>query len=175
MVKEIRDYCPGYTADTEDEINRIGGFELPQQIVEALCDPLSLPIYEPLDDRLPLIRALFVGELTEDGIRVALQRFRQYQYLKAASIRLLFDNDTLTADGRGWRRSSHRVGLCVLPIVDVFFDQDSLLFSSFYYANQIFDLAEYNKPVTQLQIDELFASKLLEQSDVQYTIDNFNS
>lgn len=65
--------------------------------------------------------------------------------------------------------------MCVLPAVDVFFDQGSLLFSSFCYANQIFDIAEYNKPVTQLQIDELFASKLLEQSDVQYTIENFNS
>ena len=76
------------------------------------------------------------------------------EYLRATSIRLSFDKDTLIADGGGWRRSSRRVGLCVLPAVDVFFDQGSLLFSSFCYANQIFDLAEYNKPVTQLQIDE---------------------
>lgn len=48
VAKEIREYYPGYTADTEDEINRIGGFELPQQIAEALSDPLSLPICEPL-------------------------------------------------------------------------------------------------------------------------------
>lgn len=48
VAKEIRDYYPGYTADTEDEINRIGGFELPQQIAEALGDSLSLPICEPL-------------------------------------------------------------------------------------------------------------------------------
>lgn len=175
-LKEIRDFCPGFITDLEDEINRIEDFEMPQQITKALDDPAALQIYEPLDDHLPLIRALFVGEVSRDSVHIAFQRFKKAQYLRASSIRLLFDKDTMTGDHtHKWQQSQHRVGLCVLPVVDAYFNTGSLLFSSFYYASQILDLNEYSKPVTQPQIDNFLASSLLDIGDSQYTLESFNS
>lgn len=72
-LKEIRDFCPGFITDLEDEINRIEDFEMPQQITKALDDPAALQIYEPLDDHLPLIRAFLLVRCQETAF---ILRFR---------------------------------------------------------------------------------------------------
>lgn len=69
----------------EDEILKIENYQLSDEIKDAIRDPLGVPSFKKDNDVFPEIKAIFVGERTEDGetekFNVVFQRFRKEQYI----------------------------------------------------------------------------------------------
>lgn len=70
---------------SEDEILKIENYQLSDAIKDAIKNPLGVPSYQKDNDVFPEIKAIFVGERTEDGekekFNVIFQRFRKEQYI----------------------------------------------------------------------------------------------
>lgn len=175
--KTMQKFEAGYMAQREaDEYLAISDFKLPDEMISAIKAPLPLETYKPHADSLPQIRALFVGVETSGGITAAFQRFKAAQYLRASSVHLLFDNDTLSAgNGYGWRRSKAKVGITVQPVVDAVFSNGTLMFVSSYYAKQIFDLTDYYKEATNPEIVTFLSLPILRVNSQAVTADVMNT
>lgn len=78
----------------EDEILKIENYQLSDEIKAAVRDPLGVPSFKKDNDAFPEIKAIFVGERTEDGetekFNVVFQRFRKEQYILTKWCNLFF-------------------------------------------------------------------------------------
>ncbi len=145
----------------EDEGLSIFNFHLPETITDAVRDPLGLQSFAYDKDAEPDIRAIFVGERTENDntevFTVAFQRFRKDQYLSTKKFSLFFDKDTFTLEKR-W-------GIGITDNVDCVFLQAELRFLSYFYARQIFDLSEYYRSATDAEVQNFSTLELLSIAD----------
>lgn len=68
-----------------DEFLAIESFQLPDEIMDAIRNPLGVAAFDKENDEFPEIKAIFVGERTQTGetekFSVAFQRFRKEQYI----------------------------------------------------------------------------------------------
>lgn len=132
----------------EDEILVISNYQLSDTIKDAIRNPLGVPAYERQDGEFPEIKAIFMGERIEndesEDFNVVFQRFRKEQYISTKWCNLFFDNNTFTQD--------NRFGISVADVVDCYYSNKELRFSSFYYARQIFDLSESYRSATDSEV-----------------------
>lgn len=133
----------------DDEYLVIEGFQLADEIKDAVRNPLGVEGFVVNDAINKEIKAFFIGKRTEkqmcERFDVAFQRFRKEQYLSSRGFNLFFDNNTFFRE--------KRYGICVSDYIDCYVSDDDLCFASFYYARQIFDLAEYYRTATDSEVD----------------------
>lgn len=90
----------------EDEILKIENYQLSDEIKDAIRDPLGVPSFKKDNDTFPEIKAIFVGERTEDGetekFNVVFQRFRKEQYISTKWCNLFFENNTFFSGKKIW-------------------------------------------------------------------------
>ncbi|KRM55763.1 Kiwa anti-phage protein KwaB-like domain-containing protein [Lacticaseibacillus sharpeae] len=143
---------------SSDELLSINDFVIPNTIFDAVRDPLSVPTLKRDGDDSPSIRAIFVGERDESGenesFTIALQRFRNDQYLSTKRLSLFYDNQTFKREKR-W-------GIGVGCNVDCVFLSTKLQFESYYYARQVFDLSQYYRSATDIEVETFSQSGVLE-------------
>lgn len=161
-----------YTPNSDDEeYLTISNFQLPNYIKEAIKNPFGLDICTPVDGILPDIKALFVGKYTKDGDNEiyisAFQKFKKEQYITQSKLNLLFSNNTFQKD--------NRVGISISQSVDCIFINDSLSFSSFFIARQIFDLSEYYRQATNSEVESFISFPNMEMEDSGEFINYANS
>lgn len=151
----------------EDEILVINNFQLSDAIKDAIRNPLGVPAYEKQNGEFPEIKAIFMGERIENGesevFNVVFQRFRKEQYISTRWCNLFFDNNTFTRD--------RRFGISIADVVDCYYSNKELQFSSFYYARQIFDLSESYRSATDSEVVAFTGCDKLTIEDA----DNFKS
>lgn len=132
----------------EDEILVINNYQLSDAIKDAIRNPLGVPTYEKQDGEFPEIKAIFMGERIDNGeseeFNVVFQRFRKEQYISTKWCNLFFDNNTFIQD--------NRFGISIADVVDCYYSNKDLLFSSFYFARQIFDLSESYRSATDSEV-----------------------
>lgn len=140
-----------------DEFLTIEGFQLPDEIMDAIRDPLGVPSFRKEDNDFPEIKAIFIGERIEVGdsekFHVAFQRFRKEQYISTKWYNLFFENDTFFQE--------ERFGISISDSIDCYFMEGELQFASFYYARQVFDLSDYYRSATDIEVEEFTASDKL--------------
>ena len=151
----------------DDEILTIQKFQLSDKIMDAIRDPLGVPTYQKCDEKFPEIKAIFVGERIQTGdsekFNVAFQRFRREQYISTKWYNLFFDNDTFFQE--------KRFGISISDIIDCYYKDGNLQFSSFYFAKQIFDLSDYYRSATDKEVDAFVVSdKLLLDNGEQFKV-----
>lgn len=158
--KQILPFDGSYKPN-DDEGLSICNFHLPETITDAVRNPLGLQTLVYDKDAELDIRAVFVGERTETGttevFTVAFQRFRKEQYLSTKKFSLFYDKDTFIREKR-W-------GIGITDNVDCVFTQSELLFSSYFYTRQIFDLSEYYRSATDAEVQSFSAITLLNITD----------
>jgi len=142
----------------DDEILKIESFHLSDEIKDAIRDPLGVQCYKSVNGEFPEIKAVFLGErIEEDGkekFNVMFQRFKKEQYISTKWLHLFFDKDTFFQE--------KRYGISISDGVDCYYTENELLFSSFYYARQIFDLSECYRSATDKEVKDFTEnSKLL--------------
>ena len=148
----------GYKPEN-DEYMAIEQFVLPENIKEAVRNPLGIPTFgEGMDGQKEKnqesnafleIKAIIIGEnineTETEQFNIAFQRFRKEQNLVAMPYRLFWNNNTFRRD--------KCFGIGVTDIVDCRYVNDELQFISFYYARQIFDLSKYYRMATECEVD----------------------
>ncbi len=156
--KECHDFTVNYKPES-DEYLRIENFLLPDEIKDAIRNPLGVTSYEKdpevrseyEDDFIayPEIKAIFVGERIQkaegEQFNIAFQRYRKEQNLVALPFRLFYSNNTF--------RQEKRFGIGISYNVDCFFTGEELQFASFYYARQVFDLREYYRTASDPEVE----------------------
>lgn len=152
----------------DDEYLKIENFQLPDEIKDAIRNPLGVTAYDKDPDILndgdedfaafPDIKALFVGERIQEDetekFNIAFQRYRREQNIVALPFRLFFTNRTF--------RQDKRFGIGISHIVDCYFTGDELQFSSFFFSRQVFDLSGYYRSATDSEVTSFTENTKLE-------------
>ena len=158
MVKDkTRIPFDGSYKPNDDEFLSVENFTLPDEIKEAIRNPMGVMAYKKEDGEFPEIKAVFVGERIErngtEKFRVAFQRFRKEQYMSTRGFNLYFAGNTF--------RCESNFGINISERIDCYYTKGELQFSSFFFARQIFDLSEYYRSATDQEVDAFASSKLL--------------
>lgn len=147
----------------EDEFLSIENFQLSNEIMDAIRDPIGVPTYEKIDGQFPDIKAVFVGERieTEDSeeFNVAFQRFRKEQYISTKWHNLFFDETTFFKE--------KRFGISISENVDCYYTSGQLQFISFYFARQVFDLSDYYRSATDQEVNSFVSNEKLAIDDAE--------
>lgn len=142
----------------EDETLRIDNFQLSDDLKDAFRNPALVESFHPQNEDILNIRAICVGfcEDTEQGERftAAFQRLRKDQYISIDKLRLFFDQNTFKTD--------QRIGLSVGEYVDCVFKDEGLIFSSYYFARQIFDLSGYYRTANDVDVDTFIRTDIVD-------------
>ena len=145
----------------EDEFLAIENFRIIDEIKDAIRDPLGTTSYQKQEGVFPEIRAVFVGERTEDEnserFNIAFQRFRKEQYISTRWYNLFFSNDTFFRQGS--------FGISISDSIDCFYTNGELQFVSFFFARQVFDLGEYYRSATDGEVTAFASNANLEIED----------
>ena len=155
--KTTHDFEVNYKPE-DDEILRIENFLLPDEIKDAIRNPIGVDSYRKYLDvhdngdedflGFPEIKAIFVGERTQDDegehFNIGFQRYRKEQNLTALPFRFFFSNDT-------FKREKH-FGIGITYNLDCYYTGEELQFASFYFARQVFDLREYYRSASDPEV-----------------------
>lgn len=140
-----------------DEFLTIESFQLPVEIMDAIRNPLGVAAFDKENEEFPEIKAIFVGERIQTGetekFNVAFQRFRKEQYISTKLFNLFFEKNTFFRE--------KRFGISISDTIDCYFTEGELLFSSFYFARQVFDLGQYYRSATDNEVDSFTTNDAL--------------
>ena len=148
----------------QDEILFISNFQLKDEIKDAVRNPIGITAYKKTNGEYPPIKAVFVGEILDDGdtekFSVAFQRFRKEQYISTANFNLFWSNNTF--------RHEKSYGISISDSIDCFYAPDEeLQFTSFYYARQVFDLSGYYRSATTQEVTSFTSNESLNFESAQ--------
>ncbi len=155
----------GSYSPLEDEILYIQNFVLSDDLKDAFRNPVTVEPFIPDETNMQEIKSICIGycETTDNDEKfiAGFQRFRKDQYISIDKIRLLFDSNTFKHD--------QRIGIAISDCIDCLYDDTKLIFSSYYYARQIFNLSEYYRTASNLDIDNFIGAKVMEFGDFKET------
>lgn len=147
----------------KDEFLSIEGFVLPDEIKEALRNPMGVTAYQKEEEGFPEIKAVFVGTYSRSNgtekFQVAFQKFRKEQYISIRGINLYFAKNT-------FRRERH-FGINISDRIDCCYTEGELQFSSFFFARQVFDLTQFYRAALDPEVDEFTSHELLSVENPQ--------
>ena len=149
VLEKTRIVFDGSYKPHHDEFLAIENFQLPDEIKDAIRDPLGVTTYQKSGDTFPEIKAIFVGERTQtdetEKFAVSFQRFRKEQYITTKWYNLFFNNETFYRE--------KNFGISISDTVDCLFAESELQFASFYFARQVFDLSDYYRSATDQEVE----------------------
>ena len=125
----------------EDESLKIENFDLSDEIQEAINNPLGVDKLVANDGNELNIRAIFLP-LSDDSEneKIVFQRTQKRQLLLGGRITLFWSNDTFI--------STQKPGVVITDSIDAYYENGTLYFKSYYWANQIFNLNKYYRQAT---------------------------
>lgn len=125
----------------EDESLKIENFDLSDEIQEAINNPLGVDKLVANDGNELNIRAIFLT-LSDDSEneKIVFQRTQKRQLLLGGRITLFWSNDTFI--------STQKPGVVITDSIDAYYENGTLYFTSYYWANQIFNLNKYYRQAT---------------------------
>ncbi|WP_202107685.1 Kiwa anti-phage protein KwaB-like domain-containing protein [Succinivibrio dextrinosolvens] len=129
-----------------------------ENIKDALRNPLGVAPYKKGTEGnnqkndsfqgLPPIKVIFIGEYFQDKdgehFNIAFQRFRKEQNLSTLPHRFLLSEDTFV------KETKFEFG--IRPIIDCYVIDEELQFFSFYFAKQVFDLTDYYRSASAVEV-----------------------
>lgn len=162
LGKEAVEFDGSYKPN-DDECLYIRGFILPQNIKEAIRNPIGIDSFNPFkDDEIEDIKAIFTGSCEsadeKEIFKAAFQKFKKEQHIQSTHYNLFYSEGTF--------RQEKSKGLSITDAIDCIFINDNLKFSSFYYARQIFALNEYYRIATDNEVERFIKNERLSIGDV---------
>jgi len=155
----------GYRADVT-EILKIDNFEIDDDIINAIQNPLTLDIMRKSD--INSIKALFCGVWNNNSKYVLFQSFDSRKVLsKKKGIPLVHSNNT-------FKMLSEPI-ITIGNGLDAICENNKLLFISYHNAKKIFDLSEYYKEATNKDLEDFSKNELFDVKDLSWFIANADS
>ncbi len=158
----------------DDEIYRIQNFLLPDEIKDAIRNPIGVDSYKNDSGILsngnedsfgfPKIKAFFVGERIQDArgehFNIGFQKYRKEQNLISLPFRFFFSNET-------FKREKH-FSIAITDNLDCYYTDGELQFDSFFFARQVFDLRDYYRSASDPEVEEFTQNESLnfENADI---------
>lgn len=169
LNKEKVDFNGSYSPSVDESLV-IKNFVIYDAIKDSIRNPLSVESME-IDEKLE-IKALYIGSCETNNDRecfkIAFQKFRKEQYIRIKGIRLLFNHKTFQKD--------ERQGIVVSENIDCIFVDNDLIFTSYFYARQVFDLSSYYRTATNADVRDFITQSIISYSgDIDDFIDNANT
>jgi len=151
----------GSYSPLEDEILCIQNFVLSDDLKDAFRNPVMIESFIPNKTDMQDIKAICIWYCENTGndekFIAGFQKFRKDQYIAIDKIRLLYDEKTFKQD--------QRVGIAISDYIDCLYDGTNLIFNSYYYARQVFDLSEYYRTASNVDIDNFIGANIIDFGD----------
>lgn len=151
----------GSYSPLEDEILCIQNFVLSDDLKDAFRNPVIIEPFIPNKTDMQDIKAICIGYCENTGndekFIAGFQKLRKDQYITINKIRLLYDGKTFNQD--------QRAGIAISDYIDCFYDGANLIFNSYYYARQVFDLSEYYRTASNVDIDNFIGADIMDFGD----------
>lgn len=152
----------------EDESLKIENFDLSDEIQEAINNPLGVDKLVANDGNELNIRAIFLT-LSDDSEneKIVFQRTQKRQLLLGGRITLFWSNDTFI--------STQKPGVVITDSIDAYYENGTLYFKSYYWANQIFNLNKYYRQATDDDIRDFCQNNCFYVDDLDALVSASNN
>lgn len=150
----------------EDESLKIEHFDLPDEIKEAINNPLGVEKLIATDNDLN-IRAVFLTLDDGEEGRIVFQRTQKRQLLLGGRITLFWNKDTFI--------STKKPGIVITNSIDAYYENGTLYFKSYYLANQILNLNKYYRQATDEDIRTFCQSSCFYVNDLDSLVSASNN
>ena len=152
----------------EDESLKIENFDLSDEIQEAINNPLGVDKLVANDGNELNIRAIFLT-LSDDSEneKIVFQRTQKRQLLLGGRITLFWSSDTFI--------STQKPGVVITDSIDAYYENGTLYFTSYYWANQIFNLNEYYRQATDDDIRDFCQNNCFYVADLDSLVSASNN
>ena len=164
----------------EDESLKIENFDLSDEIQEAINNPLGVDKLVANAGNELNIRAIFLT-LSDDSEneKIVFQRTQKRQLLLGGRITLFWSNDTFI--------STQKPGVVITDSIDAYYENGTLYFKSYYWANQIFNLnncfyvdnldslVSASNNWTRKKIAYILDTRVLEKNTTDYILQEANN
>ena len=152
----------------EDESLKIENFDLSDEIQEAINNPLGVDKLVANDGNELNIRAIFLT-LSDDSEneKIVFQRTQKRQLLLGGRITLFWSNDTFI--------STQKPGVVITDSIDAYYENGTLYFTSYYWANQIFNLNKYYRQTTDDDIRDFCQNNCFYVADLDSLVSASNN
>ena len=150
----------------EDESLKIEHFDLPDEIKEAINNPLGVEKLIATDNDLN-IRAVFLTLDDGEEGRIVFQRTQKRQLLLGGRITLFWNKDTFI--------STKKPGVVITDSIDAYYENGTLYFKSYYLANQILNLNKYYRQATDEDIRTFCQSSCFYVNDLDSLVSASNN
>ncbi|QGM13898.1 DUF4868 domain-containing protein [Streptococcus equi subsp. zooepidemicus] len=150
----------------EDESLKIENFDLPDEIKEAINNPLGVEKLIATDNDLN-IRAVFLTLDDGEEGRIVFQRTQKRQLLLGGRITLFWNKDTFI--------STKKPGVVITDSIDAYYENGTLYFKSYYLANQILNLNKYYRQATDEDIRTFCQSSCFYVNDLDSLVSASNN
>ncbi len=153
----------GSNKPNDNEFLAIEDFMLPDEIKEAIRNPMGVTAYKKEGEGFPEIKAIFIGKCSKrnetEEFKVAFQCFKKEQYISTRGFNPYFSNNTF--------RCERNFGISISDKIDCYYTRRGLQFSSFFFARQVFDLAQFYRLALDTEVDRFASNELLSVQDPQ--------
>lgn len=122
------------------QINIIENFDLNNQIIEAISNPVAEEAITNNEYNVDYLKYVFMGERTDDRTVILFQLIQKSQHLSNEGLKLLLNNGTFESVGK--------TGFSITSKIEVIYINGNLLFESYWYARRIIDLKNYYRIAT---------------------------
>lgn len=152
----------------EDESLKNENFDLSDEIQEAINNPLGVDKLVANDGNELNIRAIFLT-LSDDSEneKIVFQRTQKRQLLLGGRITLFWSNDTFI--------STQKPGVVITDSIDAYYENGTLYFTSYYWANQIFNLNKYYRQATDDDIRDFCQNNCFYVADLDSLVSASNN
>ncbi|HEL0677270.1 TPA: DUF4868 domain-containing protein [Streptococcus equi subsp. zooepidemicus] len=150
----------------EDESLKIENFDLPDEIKEAINNPLGVEKLIATDNDLN-IRAVFLTLDDGEEGRIVFQRTQKRQLLLGGRITLFWNKDTFI--------STKKPGVVITDSIDAYYENGTLYFKSYYLVNQILNLNKYYRQATDEDIRTFCQSSCFYVNDLDSLVSASNN
>ncbi len=149
------------------EILVIENYDMDKAITEAIQSPISENTLDQVAIDVPNLKAVFIGDIVNDERIIVMQRIQKSQHLSCEGIKLLQRKDTFEIVGEN--------GFTLSEKIDAAYVGENLLFSSYYFARQIFDLSDYYRIATDHDLEAFVNEVSIEVEDRNVFEENTDS
>jgi hypothetical protein len=147
----------------EGEVLYIENFDEIDGLAQAIRTPLGYPEVVPSEEEFAGIKALFSGDIDDDGIiTVLIQQFDKRKIISTNGLSIFHSTNVY--------RKVEDIGVTVDSKLTATLREGKLTFFSFHMLRQVFDLSEYYREATDTDITDFAALDVISVADVNQLI-----